>query len=168
MSQRPTDGPTGPSKPAFFSFAVVPLLPFVVMGSFSLLYGGVESMGMWRFLRGAAHTTGTVVAVEAHRNGVYPVVGYRPPGGTEVRFQSRLHGTPSNYSVGQQVGVVYDTADVGHAEIDTPAVLYDVLMTPLFGLILLGLVLLLLAVVFVFRRSAYRKAQVRLSAGGPA
>jgi hypothetical protein len=45
-----------------------------------------------------------------------------------------------------------------NAEIDTPALLYDVLMTPLGGLVVLGLILLFLAVVFVFRRSAYRKA----------
>src|SRR5690348_14546705 len=120
MSQRPTGGPSGPSKPAFFSFAVVPLLPFVFMGLFSLLTGGVESVGMWRFLRGAAHTTGTVVSLHRYQRGAYPVVGYRAPGGTEIQFQSRLRGQP--YSVGQQVGVVYDTADPRHAELDTPAV----------------------------------------------
>lgn len=128
--------------------AAGPLLPFLLIGVGSLVYGGKLAFDHWTFLRGALHARGTVVKVErgtSRRH--YPIVRYDAPAAPAVEFRSRVSVSSDAYRVGQEVGVVYDAGDPRHAEIDTPDSLYSVLMLPLFGVLVCGFCLTCLLVV---------------------
>jgi hypothetical protein len=135
------------------AFAAVPLSPFLLIGAFSLVYGGAQAIQHRSFLHRAVPATGTVVGiVKGTSRRTYPLVRYRTPNGESVQFKSRV--SSSAYTVGQHVGVVYDPADTGTAEIDSPDSWYSVLMLPLFGAILWAFCLACLLAVYVVSRRA--------------
>jgi hypothetical protein len=149
MSSPGSEGARRPSSNV--KFAAVPLFPFLLIGTFSLVYGGAQVMQHRSFLQRAAPARGTVVGIaKGTSRRTYPLVRYGTPNGESVQFKSRV--SSGAYTVGQEVGVVYDPADTSTAEIDSPDSWYSLLMLPLFGALLWALCLACLLAVYVFSR----------------
>ena len=136
MGMTPSDRPEQASarrRPPVVTFVVVPLIPFMLIGLVALVYGGTLAVDQWRFLRQAEHAKGTVVGLNKYARGAYPIVRYGAPNGESIQFQSRIRRSYGIYKIDQEVGVLYDPADLRRAEIDSPDARYAVLMLPLFG-----------------------------------
>lgn len=105
---------------AVIAFVALLSLPFLGVG----LYEALESQKrMAAFLR----TTGTVVnnsyATTSHDGTVsgayYPVVEFSDRNGTLVRFQDGIGSLPPDYSVGEQVALLYNPLNPKEARVYT-------------------------------------------------
>lgn len=108
----------------------------------------------WRWSRSAQHATATITEMEARQDAqgevfYYPHLRFRLPGGEIVQVVSSIGRAADAFSAGEQVPVMYHTADPQQAAIATKAHVYAVA-------IILGVVGIVLfdfgAVLWIVRR----------------
>src|SRR5687767_4418213 len=96
---------------------------FFLIGLGILISGIFAVFKVRRQLAGSAKATGKILAfgkITGRRGYLYcPQVEFLIPNGQAFRFQSEFGTQPPSYTVGQQVKVVYQTANPNQAEIDS-------------------------------------------------
>ncbi|HRH46519.1 MAG TPA: DUF3592 domain-containing protein [Pyrinomonadaceae bacterium] len=122
-------------------------LLFILIGFAVVVSGIFATLKVRRQIAGSAKATGKVVGfgrIQGQRGYLYcPQVEFQIPNGQTIKFQSEVGSQPPAYNIGQQVEVVYQTANPSKAEIDSMTALW---FAP--GcLSLMGLVFLLLGIV---------------------
>jgi Protein of unknown function (DUF3592) len=110
-----------------------------------LLISGIRAVfKVRRDLASSSKASGKVMAfgtINGKSGYLYcPQVEFAIPGGQTFRFQSETGSQPPSYSIGQQVEVVYQTANPNQAEINSVMALWftpgcTVLMAVLFSLL---------------------------------
>ena len=103
-------------------------LLFILIG-FAVIISGIFAMlKVRRQLAGSAKATGKVVdfgRIQGKSGYLYcPQVEFQIPNGQTIKFQSETGSQPPAYNVGQQVEVVYQTANPNKAEIDSMMALW--------------------------------------------
>jgi hypothetical protein len=97
----------------------------VFVGSFLLIAGLVSAVHTVRFLRRSAAAAGTVVRFKTGHhaeNGApdyAPVFSYTASNGQSYVLESHNYSGPPEFSIGQNVRVLYERAHPEHAKIDT-------------------------------------------------
>ncbi|MFI0775454.1 DUF3592 domain-containing protein [Streptomyces sp. NPDC021212] len=117
----------------------------IAFGTVFLAVGLIMAGASVSFLKDADRAPGTVVALEWRNDDsgtsrrsrehdepvAYPVVEYRPTGGTRTTFRSSVGSNPPSYERGERVGVLYHADSPEDARIDGFASLW--LMPLIFG-----------------------------------
>ncbi|HUB05861.1 MAG TPA: DUF3592 domain-containing protein [Myxococcales bacterium] len=86
-------------------------------------YGFLRYQTEVRFLAGAGHVIGRVVEIQTtpvdeQDNRYCPIVEFTPPKGKTLSFVDTVCGSPSPHRKGDNVPVLYETADPDQARID--------------------------------------------------
>jgi hypothetical protein len=112
---------------------------FFILGSGCLLYASVLLVKNILFLKNSASATGTVIDFHRHRGNKFttyaPIVTFTTADGRSFKFRSQVGGDEDDYSVGQQVTVLYSPADPLNAEIKA----FSPLWFPVMALTVIGL-----------------------------
>jgi hypothetical protein len=120
-------------------FAYLWLGIFFIIGSGCLLYALVLLVQNILFLRSSVSTTGTVIDFQTHRGNKFttyaPIVSFETLDGRSIRFRSQIGGSSDDYTIGQQVTVLYSPVDPKNAEIKA----FSPLWFPIIALSALGL-----------------------------
>jgi hypothetical protein len=112
---------------------------FFILGSGCLLYASVLLVKNILFLKNSASATGTVIDFHRHRGNKFttyaPIVTFTTSDGRSFKFRSQVGGDENDYSIGQQVTVLYMPADPMNAEIKA----FSPLWFPVMALTVIGL-----------------------------
>jgi hypothetical protein len=112
---------------------------FFILGSGCLLYASVLVVKNILFLKNSASATGTVIDFHRHRGNKFttyaPIVTFTTADGRSFKFRSQVGGDEKDYSIGQQVTVLYSPADPMNAEIKA----FSPLWFPVIALSVIGL-----------------------------
>jgi hypothetical protein len=112
---------------------------FFILGSGCLLYASVLLVKNILFLKNSASATGTVIDFHRHRGNKFttyaPIVTFTTADGRSFKFRSQVGGDEDDYSVGQQVTVLYSPDDPMNAEIKA----FSPLWFPVIALSVIGL-----------------------------
>jgi hypothetical protein len=103
-------------------------LLFILIGIAVVISGIFAMLKVRRQLAGSAKATGKVVGfgrIQGKSGYLYcPQVEFQIPNGQTIKFQSETGSQPPAYNVGQQVEIVYQTANPNKAEIDSMMALW--------------------------------------------
>lgn len=93
-------------------------LVFAAVGLTLLLVAGIWAGIRASTISGYAHAEGTVVSYNFNGRSYSPVVVFRAPNGTLVRFASSVASRPPAYSIGESVSVLYPPGHPQDAVLD--------------------------------------------------